>query len=98
MASARPSSTRFWMPYGSRATGNLRHSLISRKSMMSSTFARLAISSRLPTPNHFMPCEPVAVHPNVAAGQDVVDDGHLTEQGDVLERPSDAQVGHCIRT
>ena len=55
MASARPSSTRFWNPYGSSDTGCLRHCSISRKSMMSSTRRRLSSSSFLAGPHHSDP-------------------------------------------
>src|SRR5437899_2080652 len=49
-ARARPSSTRFWSPYGSEPTGRLRMASISRKSMMSSTTRRCSTSSRRPGP------------------------------------------------
>ena len=55
IASARPSSTRFWNPYGSSDTGCLRHCSISRKSMMSSTRRRFSSSSRLAGPHQIAP-------------------------------------------
>ena len=55
MASARPSSTRFCTPYGSNATGYLRHRAISRKSMMSSATARLWSSSFFAGPTQIAP-------------------------------------------
>ncbi len=64
--------------------------------MISSTFARLA-SSSLPrrAPPH-RARQPRALHPDVATGQQVVDDVHLREQLDVLERAGDAEVGDLV--
>src|SRR5512143_3663728 len=38
-----------------------------------------------------------ALHELVAAQHQVVEDGHVVEEGDVLEGPGDAQVGHLVR-
>src|SRR5215813_8013808 len=91
MASARPSSMRFWIPYGSMPTGRYRYGPSSIRSMISSTRRRFSISSRFARPHRTG--QETGLHQVMPAEQEVVDHVQVHEEAQILERARDAEMG-----